>query len=231
MNGKGTVLMAFSIAAIMACVGIGYAVEYSASSTNTDNTLQATYIILELNDNAVTAESTFTFDDLVYYRDRTISGNTITDVYRFTSKDSDLVKVYLNGTNLNSPVINMSVKLTEPLDTIPVTMEVDGEMETVNVPVASLVLQFYELDTEQQEETWIPFGDPITLSTSSQTVSQGQSPKEFEPGPTEYRCKATITINDHALDVANNGIGDQPGTGGIGTVTFGITFTATAVEL
>ena len=232
MKNKGTVLIALSIAAVMACVGVGYAAEYSASTSNSNNTLASTYMLLELNDNAVTSECTFQFDDLVYYRDRTISGSTVTDVYRFTSKDSGMVKVYINGTNLNNPVINMSVNLTEtdPLDTIPVTMDVDGEMETVDVPVASLVLQFYELDTEAQEETWVPFGDPVKLTTSPQTVSQGQSHKEFSPGPTEYRCKATITINNFALDAANNGIGDQPATGGIGTVTFGITFTATAVE-
>ena len=227
-----SILLVLSVAAVIGCIfGVGYASEYTATTSNTDNTLQATYMVLELNDNAVTSECTFNFDDLVYYRDRAVIGGTISDVYRFVSAESDMVKVWIKSTPTDEVDTTMTVRLRDPVDTLPVLGEENGQPVTVYVDVATIVLQFYHYVDLTEDDIdngdWVPYGDPVTMTDDDKPVSTGQSPKVFTTD-TEYRCKATITLSDEALNVAIYGVDSQHPGNGTGEISFDIIFTATA---
>lgn len=227
MNGKATILIAASIALVMACVGIGYAVEYSASTVNSNNSLHSTYIEISLEGHSQTVMHTFVFDDLVYYRDRTVVGNTVTDVYKSTTAES-MASMFLWRTPADVIETTLAVKLAEPIKGIPSDTEVDDVSgEPIYYDAASVTLQFYRYDSSTQ--SWVVYGDAISMSTAEAQVKQGDSAAIFDTN-TEYYCKATVTVSNPALDASLYGIGDQPSPGGVSTVSFGVVFIATATE-
>lgn len=230
MHDKGLVLIALSIAMVMACVGVGYAVEYSASTDNSNNPIETNYIILELKDNGFTSQNTFVFDDIVYYRDRVVIGNTVTDTFKCATGQSDMVKVYLRHTPSTDEVETvMSVKLNQSLGTIQVEETGNSEPVMVNIPIATLVLQFYWDDPEDGTDDWVEYGNPINMSTIAQYVTVGDGP---EAGyaifniDTEYMCQATITLNGEYLNQLNSDSGSGLGDGS-GQIEFAMTFSAT----
>jgi len=201
-------LLALSMAAVMACVGVGYAAEYTASTENTNNSLQATYMLLKLNDNAVqngqsaTANCSFVFSDLVYHRDMTVTSSASPVIgYTSVTATSQVVKVFIEHTpSAVTPTVS-TVSLNEPHTE------------------ASITLQFY---TDQACTT--TYGNPIVLTAQDQTLPKTLPNLNTD---TEYWCKATIVISDATLDSVNDRTGD-PTKHGSGTITFGVTFVAKA---
>ena len=113
MKNAASVLLVTAMVMVTVCIGSGAAMEYSASTLNTNNSLQATYIVLELNDNGVTPQQgTFQFDNLVYYRDRVVTSAGVVNTYYSTSIDSDPVKVFIRSTgDAPSGSMPLTVKL------------------------------------------------------------------------------------------------------------------------
>ena len=206
MQSKGLMLLAISIAAIMVCVGVGYATDYSATTTNTNNSLQATYMIVELNDNAVqqgqsvTANHAFIFTDLVYHRDMAVGSSGVESrEYTNCTAVSQWVKVFIDHTPDDDTLeTTMQVKLNEAHSECTIT------------------LQFYtDMDCTTSYE------GPITLTSSNQTLV-----RKFITD-TDYYCKATIVIPKATLDAVNDRT-EILTNDGSGTINFGITFTVTA---
>lgn len=197
MKSIGSILLVVSIVMVATCMGAGYAAEYSASSVNSGNTLSSTYMIIEYNDNAIvsgnsgsaTTYGTFTFSDIVYYRDVVISSEGNSTNYKSYEKTSDPVKVFIDHHPSETVGTSMTVKLTSA------------------VQDATLVIQYYD---DQACTIVHDNGSPITLTTTDQSAGV------FDTN-TEYYCKLTLTMSTSTLSTTP-----------AGTVTFGISMTATA---
>ena len=108
---------------IMASIGVGYAINYSATTSVSDNSLEARYIILSMDDGQETTSLTFNFNSAQYYRDKVI-GTTSSDEYRISTVQSETVPIRVVGTNSGTVTMNAS------LDS--------------NITGATVALQFYD---------------------------------------------------------------------------------------
>ena len=204
MESKGLILIALSLAMVMACVGVGYASEYSASTENTNNSLQSTFMLLKLNDNAIqqggtaTANGSFVFTDLVYHRDMVVTSTASPDIsYTSVTGTSNVVKFRIEHTPSGVNPTTVTARLNE------------AHSE------ATITLRFY---SDQACTTTI--GNPITMTAMDQVLPNMNT-------DTDYWCKATIVISDSTLNSVNDRT-EILTNDGSGTITFGVTFTATA---
>lgn len=102
----------------MAFVGVGYGLEYSGSSLNTDNTLNVIYMKYKLNDQDT---CTFEFDDITYYRDRDINGHV---TYKYNTTESAKMNLWIEGTGAkNVQNIEAKVKLAEAQSTADISLQ------------------------------------------------------------------------------------------------------------
>ena len=168
-----------SVAAVLmlTCVGVGYGLDYTATTLNSNNTLDAKYMEFKLNDQAT---CTFEFgniagsSDLTYYRDRAADG-TVTYKYNYVS--SEKMKVQLVGTGVSGGT-TAYVKLAD---------ELTG---------TSLSLQFY---TNQACTETSKYGSAIVLSDQDQQISGGLTIN------TAYWCILTATVETATLAMTPSG--------------------------
>ncbi|MBO5599931.1 MAG: hypothetical protein J5897_02690 [Candidatus Methanomethylophilus sp.] len=124
-------ILSVAIVVTMAFVGVGYGLEYSGSSLNTDNSLNVTYMKFQLNDEDT---CTFVFDDITYYRDRAVDG-TVT--YKHTTAESAAMKLWIEGTGAIGVDTVAKVKLAEAQSIADITLKIysneacTGECEEV----------------------------------------------------------------------------------------------------
>lgn len=193
-----SLLMAVSIAMVVACMcSAGYAADFSATTVNTDNNLSSNYIELELNDSSGSAGCMFTFSDLVYMRDKTVTSNGVVTSYKSNTATSDRANLYIDSVGESPGTASTVVRLTSA------------------VAGATIVFQLYS-----DYNCTTAVGNPITLTTSDQSLGDLTT-------DTDYYCKVTITLEWSVLDQAMDGV---PGDG-TGSVSFGLTFTSTAVSV
>lgn len=179
MDNSKLTIMAICVAAIMACVGAGYALEYSGSTVNSNNNLTAIYMVAELNDMAVSADYTFDFDDITYYRDTTVTRNTVNNTYKSATGESSMVKLYIRSTGI-APVEPPAVNNVDSL-----TVKLDDEYTD-----ATYTMYFYDANQTQ-------VGTPIVLTDQPQAII-------IEGGvamDTIYYCKVTVAIANATLNL------------------------------
>ena len=155
-------------------IGMGFGLEYSATTINGGNSLSTTYMLIDLeNENE---ECRFEFDNLVYYRNRTID-NGVTDTYESKTIESGMMTLEFTGHNIETgTAITKYVKLSE------------------NNTAAVFKLQFYQF----QNNDPIVYGSPITLSATDQEI---QLELDLE---VVYGCKLIVTVNDQTLSQASS---------------------------
>jgi len=214
---EAVAILSVAIVVAMAFVGVGYGLEYSGSSINSDNSLNVTYMQFKLND---ADTCTFVFDDITYYRDRAADG-TIT--YKSTKttgfapeSESFPMKLKIVGIGATNVDTEAKVKLAEiPKSTVS------------EVPVATIKLQIYSEYTDAEHNT--PYGDPIVLTDDTDdTDGYFVIPNGLKTDK-DYWCIITVELNELVLKgrTAVEGLPDvvaQPS----GTLTFDVVFYATA---
>ncbi len=190
MDNRKALLLTLLVITSITFVGAGYASDHSGSSENSDNDLTTVYMITELNDMAVSAECTFDFDDITYYRDRPVTGGAAATAYKSATGESGMVKLFVRSSGVSHVDASMTVRLNEQYTD------------------ATFTMYFY--DSNQTR-----IGSPIVLTDTDQSVI-------IEGGmttDTTYYCKAAVAIADATLN-------SNP----FGTLSFGVTFTATASD-
>ena len=214
MQSRETIaVLSVTLIVAMAFVGVGYGLEYSGSSLNSNNSLNVTYMQFKLND---TDTCTFVFDDITYYRDRAADGTitykaTTTTGYAPESQTSNVpMKLWIDGVGATEVDTVAQVKLAE----IPTSTVSDQ-------PVATIKLQIYTAYTDAEHNT--PYGNPITLTDEYITIPGGLKTDQ------NYWCTITVELNTLVLEgrtgVQNEtDIVAQPS----GTLTFDVVFYATA---
>ena len=209
MRSTASVLLVAAMVMVTVCIGAGVAKDYSASTDNSGNSLQANYIVLELNDNGVTPQQgTFQFDNLVYYRDRIVTSSGVVDIYTSTSIDSDPVKVFIRSTG------------SAPSGNMPLTVKLNSAVNDATIKIQFFTdqacTQPYPVPAQGQDPTI------ITLTMTEQTVGSFAA-------DTDYWCKISVTVITSVLDTAltPSAAEQRPGDGK-GSISFGVTFMATA---
>ena len=207
MGDARPVVLLLSLVVIISGVGVGYGVDHFAYTNNTNNSLNMTYNLLELEDYAGSSSCVFKFDNMVYYMDRTVSGNdqenpsnNVTTVYRSATAESHVVNLYLRSANETPVETTMTVQLAG----------VPFDSDTGALTDGTYTLQFY---TDQTCQAASAYGDPIEFSdtTTVYTVT------EYFDTDTFYFCKMTIAVSTETLDI-------QPA----GNLEFDVVFSATA---
>ncbi|AMH94377.1 transmembrane protein [methanogenic archaeon ISO4-H5] len=126
-------ILSVAIVVSMAFVGVGYGLEYSGSSLNSDNSLNVTYMKFKLNDEDT---CTFVFDDITYYRDRAVDG-TVT--YKYTSTESAPMKLWIEGTGAMGVDTTAQVKLAEAQSVADISLKIYSD-ETCTVMMGEIPL-------------------------------------------------------------------------------------------
>ena len=211
MQSRETIaVLSVTLIVAMAFVGVGYGLEYSGSSLNSNNSLNVTYMQFKLNDEDT---CTFVFDNITYYRDRAVDGTVTYKSTKTTGfapeSESFPMKLSIEGTGATNVDTNAYVKLAE----VP---EVSGQ------PVATIKLQIYYEYTNA--ETNRPYCAPITLTDQYFEIPNGLKTDK------NYWCTITVELNTIVLEGSDgqNGANEleaQPS----GTLKFDVVFYATAV--
>ena len=178
MNHETVAMACAAIVVSMVIVGVGYGIEYAASTYNADNTLDIVYMEFRLNDQG---SSTFTFGEdpeqgtgpIAYYRDRAVDG-TIT--YRSNTIESNTMKLNIVGVGATHVNTVATVKLAAAQTAADITMQI-----------------------YTNEACTVPYGGPITLTAAESQITGGLTTD------TNYWCKLTVTVKTATLDAAPSG--------------------------
>ena len=165
-------LISVAAVVILAFVGVGYGIEYSGSTLNSNNYITTTYMEFELDG---TNTSTFVIPDITYYRDRTPDG-TVT--YRVVGGESEPMQVRIAGTGAAAGNAQAFVKLAEGLSE------------------AGLSMQFYYDDNGECGDAC---GDLLTLTTNYIQIEDPLIEDGLLKIGKTYWCTVTVTITNATM--------------------------------
>lgn len=159
---KVTMLAAALVVAVIAAAGIGYATQYTATTTNSQNVMDSTYMTLKQDDQAGYTQNFFT--GIVYNTvNVSASVNKYTPVFGYRI-DADTSKVVstAGGTEQAPLPLNMA-KISKDLElTIDTTKSADTSV-SLKVTVSDFTPQtglVYRLIVTNEDETIVTNGSP-----------------------------------------------------------------------
>ena len=153
---KSIAIIVAAITVSVSILGLGYAMNYSGSTSASSDTFYVKYVVIEVDGDSPSAiTNTFYFPAPKYFADTTISDSTVT-TYRHASYNGTSQAVELHITGANTTNLDVDAKLTRSLPAnVTATIQLYSSVENDGAHVISDAIgSAKDLTTEGFDDLW-----------------------------------------------------------------------------